>query len=256
MNTLVLNYNGKAITTSRLIAEKFEKEHKNALQSIDRLECSKEFKGLNFQPLEHKELHPSPIIQTREYVISRDGFMFLVMGFTGERAAKLKEDFIKAFNEMEKLLRANITQISRRELAQMIIQLEDEKERQQVQIQQQQKEIKELAPKAEYTETVLQSTDAHTTTTIAKELGMSAQSLNDILHRKGVIYKQDGNWVLYWKYQSMGYTKTRTYTYSKADGTGTSIQTVWTEKGRLFIHSLLSLSRALNQAVPNNALIN
>ncbi|WP_165176894.1 Rha family transcriptional regulator [Desulfovibrio sp. ZJ369] len=92
---------GKMFTTSLIVAQAFEKEHKNVLQSIQNLECSTQFNQLNFQPVEYKdakgELRPA-------YRLSRDGFAFLAMGFTGKKAAAWKEKFLEAFNAMERAL--------------------------------------------------------------------------------------------------------------------------------------------------------
>jgi len=108
------------------------------------------------------------------------------------------------------------------------------------QIELQKKELQASAPKIEYFEKVLQSGSTNTMTQIAKELGMSAFSLEKRLHEKGVIFKQSGQWLLYAKYQDKGYAKPRTHHYTKSDGsTGTNTITVWTESGREFIHSLL-----------------
>lgn len=96
--------NGKPTTTSLAIAERFGKQHKNVLQSIERLECPEEFNRLNFQPVAYKggngELRPM-------YAVTKDGFMFLAMGFTGKEAAAWKVKFIEAFNAMERQLLEN-----------------------------------------------------------------------------------------------------------------------------------------------------
>ena len=101
--------------------------------------------------------------------------------------------------------------------------------------------LMEAAPKVEYHDKVLTSTSTYNTTNIAKEFGMGAHSLNKILHEKGVQYKSGGQWLLYSKYQDRGYTRTVTNTYDNGHGeVHTRQQTVWTEKGRQFIHSLLT----------------
>lgn len=95
------------------------------------------------------------------------------------------------------------------------------------------------APKVDYYNEVLQSDSTYLTTHIAKEIGMSARELNKALYLNKVQYKQDDVWVLYAKYQDKGYTKTKTYTFYDREGNlQTSMQTVWTEKGRQFIHEL------------------
>ena len=88
---------GKVTASSRDIAKKFGKQHKNVIQSIELLDCSAEFKQLNFQPLKF-------IYRGQEfpyYEMTRDGFSFLCMGFTGKKAAIWKEKYIAAFNAME-----------------------------------------------------------------------------------------------------------------------------------------------------------
>lgn len=101
MSQLVLHYHDKITTTSLVIAEMFQKEHKNVLRSIEDLECSDEFRALNFELSSYKTLQNKKMPM---YYITKDGFMMLAMGFTGEKAAKFRERFIAAFNAMEKAL--------------------------------------------------------------------------------------------------------------------------------------------------------
>jgi len=115
-----------------------------------------------------------------------------------------------------------------------------EKERLQLQNQKQHEALQLSAPKVEYYNEVLSSTSTYTTTLIAKELGVSATALNRRLNELKIQYKQNDVWVLYQKYQSKGYTKTTTTTYTDSQGvTRTSMLTVWTEAGRFMIHELL-----------------
>jgi anti-repressor protein len=98
MNELVTTKNGKAITTSLKVAEVFERQHRTVLESIRDLECSADFTQQNFLLSEYKDStgRTLPV-----YELTRDGFTFLAMGFTGSKAAQFKEDYIKAFNLME-----------------------------------------------------------------------------------------------------------------------------------------------------------
>lgn len=102
------------------------------------------------------------------------------------------------------------------------------------------KENDTLAPKAQYTDEVLQSTSTFTTNQIAQGLGLTAIALNKKLKDLGVQYYQSRQWLLTAKYKDKGYTKTRVYTYvnRKTDNIETSQTMVWTEMGRMFIHSL------------------
>ena len=99
--SLVSNQNGTPITTSNKIANVFGKQHKNVLRAIEKLDCSTEFSQLNFEPAEYfdEQGKPRPCFN-----ITRDGAAFLIMGFTGEKAGKFKEDYINAFNWMQETL--------------------------------------------------------------------------------------------------------------------------------------------------------
>ncbi|HHP3594285.1 TPA: Rha family transcriptional regulator, partial [Escherichia coli] len=92
---------GKVVTSSLSVACYFRKQHKNVIQKIASLECSAEFTELNFQPSEYTDASGRKLPC---YQITRDGFAFLAMGFTGKRAARFKEAYINAFNQMEKQL--------------------------------------------------------------------------------------------------------------------------------------------------------
>ena len=113
MNELVFfgQETGQAVTSSRKVAEVFEKEHKNVLRDIDNLlnSCnsleineSSKLSGHLFE--EFYEEVPAPNGGTRKlryYLMNRDGFTLLAMGFTGEKALKFKLAYIEAFNLME-----------------------------------------------------------------------------------------------------------------------------------------------------------
>ena len=97
MNNIVLIKNQSAITTSILVAEKFERNHRDILRAIKKLDCSSGFTERNFTLSEYED---STGRKLPMYQMTKDGFIFLVMGFTGSKAAKFKEDYINAFNEM------------------------------------------------------------------------------------------------------------------------------------------------------------
>ncbi len=92
---------------SLFVAECFEKEHKNVLRDIQRITeptsgLSEEFRQLNFEPsyYRNKQNKKQPC-----YYLTRDGFTMLVMGYTGQKALKFKEMYIRRFNEMEELIK-------------------------------------------------------------------------------------------------------------------------------------------------------
>lgn len=103
-------------------------------------------------------------------------------------------------------------------------------------------QIKESAPKVKVYNDYISSSGTYTATQIAKEYGWGAETLNRKLKEMGIQYKQNGQWLLYAKYDGNNYTRSIPRTYTKSDGViGTQMQTVWTSKGREFIHEILPL---------------
>ena len=103
----------------------------------------------------------------------------------------------------------------------------------------QQQQLAAAAPKVAYVDNVLQSINTYTVQQIAKELDTTSNKLYTFLSEKKVLFRQSGTWMLTSKYNGKGYAKTRTYQYTRNDGTsGTKTYTVITEAGRAFIHQI------------------
>ena len=103
----LIHQNGERLfVTSRDISNRFGRRHDDVLKSIRNLECSPEFRRRNFaESVYHNSQNkPQPLFE-----ITRDGFVFLCMGFTGPQAALWKERYITAFNEMEQALRSKMS---------------------------------------------------------------------------------------------------------------------------------------------------
>lgn len=98
--------------------------------------------------------------------------------------------------------------------------------------------VLELQPKASYYDVILQSKSLVSVSQIAKDYGLSATKLNQLLNEWGIQYKQGGTWLLYQKYAPLGYTQSQTVEYN--GGEGSRLHTKWTQKGRLFLHNLLT----------------
>lgn len=100
--------------------------------------------------------------------------------------------------------------------------------------------IGELKPKADYTDRILQNKGLVTITQIAKDYGMSGQAMNEKLHEMKIIYKLGKQWLLYAKYHGKGYTHSETVDFTHKDGTpDVTMNTKWTQKGRLFLYNEL-----------------
>ncbi|MFJ3114945.1 Rha family transcriptional regulator [Pseudomonas protegens] len=101
MRKFVEARNGEAFTTSQNVADAFGKLHKDVLRKVESLECSADFTERNFTPSEYIDASGRRLPQ---WGMTKDGFMFLVMGFTGKKAAAIKEGYISAFNWMAEQL--------------------------------------------------------------------------------------------------------------------------------------------------------
>lgn len=101
MNQLVIIENEQVVTSSTLLAENFEKEHKHVLRDID----SYKKDVPNFGQMFFETTEPDSYGRDRRiYLMNRDGFSLLAMGFTGQKALQFKLEYIQAFNQMEKQL--------------------------------------------------------------------------------------------------------------------------------------------------------
>lgn len=122
MNEIVFrDANDQAVTSSLLVAEKFGKEHKHVLDSIRKLiegcaEISADpmFEETTYVNEQNGQVYPM-------FLMNRDGFSLLVMGFNGKKAIQFKLDYINEFNKMEKMIRDSIKPKSQLEILQMSI---------------------------------------------------------------------------------------------------------------------------------------
>lgn len=107
LNKLVCIHNDVAVCDSLQVAEKFEKEHRNVLQSIDNLliaenSAVKEMFKESTYKANNGQMY-------RKFYMNRDGFSVLTMGFTGQKALEWKLQYIDAFNRMESIIREKAT---------------------------------------------------------------------------------------------------------------------------------------------------
>ena len=232
--------NDQAMTNSLLVAEKFGKEHRHVLDSIRSILMTAENSALLSMFIE-STYYSSQNKELPMYVISRDGFTLLVMGFNGKDALSFKLEFMNAFNKMESMLKSDDYILAR---SQEILNNRLQLATQQVQIlestvEKQVEQIQLLAPKASYTDEVLQSTATYTLTQIAHDLGMrSVFELTGWCKSKGFLFQQSGQWQPTAKVAGKGYFTTRTARFFHSDGSvGSSLSTVVTELGRAWLHS-------------------
>lgn len=145
MTDIILStQNGEPVASSRQIAESFDKRHDHVIRDIDTIKKDVPNFGEMFFETEAPDSYGRP---QRTYLMNRDGFTLLAMGFTGKEALEWKLKYIQAFNAMEKQL-AQRPQLSRAELmAQALIAAHDE-------LEHKDRQIAELTPKGIFADAV------------------------------------------------------------------------------------------------------
>jgi Rha family phage regulatory protein len=223
------NKEGTLVVSSREIAEHFEKEHDKVRRDIKNLRESQPTKlGSDF-------FIESTYLSDRgrnypEYLLTRDGFSLLVMGFTGKKALEWKLKYIDAFNKMESALKNQnslaLPTTYKEALKQLLNQVEENE-----------KLIEEnntLKPKANYHDEVLKKTNLISTSIIAKDIGFSsATKLNQLMFENKIIFREGGVWKPYANYE---WLMTDCYAdYESYDAPNSQPLLKWTEKGRMWI---------------------
>ena len=236
MDEIILrNEHGQIVTSSRDVAEKFGKERKHVNETIKKLMVENSTVKDMFILTQYKSSRGR---MENEYLMNRDGFSLIAMGFTGKKALEWKLKFINAFNSMEEKLKSG-NYLSDEEKWKLQLFSKDALE---VKIAHEKlcelevaKATAPLIPKAEYHDNVLNKDGLITATVIAKDLGLrSAMRLNQIMNRNGIIYKNSsGTWCPYAKYEWLINEKYADYQSYENDNSAPCLK--WTEKGRKWI---------------------
>ncbi len=186
----IINQEGNLVVGSREVAKNFEKRHDNVLKDIDDL-IKGSPQNLGYLFIESEYMHKQNKQVYREYLLTRDGFTLLAMGFTGKKALEWKLKYIEAFNKMEQALKEKDKplQIDSKFLYQLAEQLE-EKEKQ---IAEQQREIEH---KTEVIKGVTDDIDIYTKRNVLNKVvrykgANFAERWNELYERFREVYSVD-----------------------------------------------------------------
>lgn len=217
MNNLVFKgQNNQVLTNSLLVAEKFGKKHYHVMDSIRNLLNSHEKSGQYFVLDTYIDNSGK---ENPMYVMNRDGFTLLVMGFTGEKALQFKMDYIEAFNKMEQTIHFGGFSVPSTFREALILAA-----KQQEQIEEQQKKIEQDAPKVLFADAVSTSQRSCLVSELAKIIQQNGVNIgqnrlfqwlrdNGYLCAKGQYYNQPTQ-----RSMEMGLFEIKQTTINKPDG--------------------------------------
>ena len=202
MNDLVASidvkeYEGQPVVSSREVANNFEKQHKHVLECIENLKEGVAEKSADLF-IESKYQHPQNKQWYKEYLLTRDGFSLLVMGFTGAKALQWKLKYIEAFNKMEQYIKEQKPKLPttyKEALQHLLVQVEEnerlalENKQQTKVIEKQSEVIGEMAPKAEYFDALVDNNLLTNIRDTAKELGIKERTFTEWLIQKNLCYR-------------------------------------------------------------------
>ena len=202
MNNLVASidvkeYEGQPVVSSREVANNFEKQHKHVLECIENLKEGVAEKSADLF-IESKYQHPQNKQWYKEYLLTRDGFSLLVMGFTGAKALQWKLKYIEAFNKMEQYIKEQKPKLPttyKEALQHLLVQVEEnerlalENKQQTKVIEKQSEVIGEMAPKAEYFDALVDNNLLTNIRDTAKELGIKERTFTEWLIQKNLCYR-------------------------------------------------------------------
>ena len=188
------------------------------------------------------------------YSLTKEEWLYVATKFNDEARARLvvrwKEleeenapQVPKTFREALLLAADQQERIERLEMANKEKSLEIAKKEEVIEAQTQQ--IEYVKERLSYFDMILNDTSLMSVTSIAKDYGIGAVTLNQWLNELGVQYKQGDKWLLYYQYQAQGYTSTKMIPICDRNGCVIRYKshTEWTQKGRLFIYNLLKTKR-------------
>lgn len=223
--------NGQKMVSSRDVAENFEKEHKDVIRAVENIKAQ----NCALTSMFFKTTYTAGTGKAYPmYLMNRDGFSLLAMGFTGSKAMEWKLKYIQAFNAMERKL---TTPESDEMILSRAVLIANKKveQLQSTNIQLVQENAK-LKPASDYAHAVLMSDEKLTVKQIAQNYGMTSQKLNSILEEMGIQYKVNKQWILYRKYQGKGYVVGVPFDIGNGK---TKERTYWTRKGQAFLYKKL-----------------
>lgn len=240
----ILIQDGRPMADSRDVAAAFDREHKVVLRSYRNLECSDDFRRRNFAPFKIKDLTGESLSHV---LMTKNGFSFLVLGFTGAAAAVFKEQYIERFDAMETALRQPAAPVLPQTLPEALRLAADLAEK----VQRQERAIAVLEPRSNALATIAEGVGSFCIRDAAKLLQMVETGLRGYLASNRWIYKREagGEWVPFAERERQGWMTTKVIPVDT--GTGKP----WNKpQARITCAGLTILAQRFGKPVPPEAM--
>lgn len=229
----LISENGQVVVSSREVAENFGKEHRNVIQSIENISAENSAVTQMF----FKTTYTAGTGKSYPmYLMNRDGFTLLAMGFTGKEALEWKLKYIDAFNQMEQKLTNPEPESTEMLLSRALIAANSVIDTERKKVKALEAENAKMKPDSDYAKAMLLSDESLTTTQIAMNYGLTARKLNKILEKMGIQHVVNKQWIPYKKYLGNGYVVGHPIELPNGK---TKEVTRWTRAGQKFIYSKL-----------------
>lgn len=160
------------------------------------------------------------------YLLTKQGCEFVANKLTGKKGNLFTAQYVSLFNTMQAKQQKPDSYM-----------IDDPIKRAKRWIEERQA-YNELKPKAEYYDTQMHNPGLMSVTEIAKDYGMSARALNDLLHDLHVQFKRGNHWILYQPYADKGYAQYEGFSFNDNKGVRNNLK--WTQRGKKFIYDLLA----------------
>jgi len=216
---------GRAVTTSLAVAERFGKNHKHVLRDIENLGCPDDFNQSNFGLIDYTDKRGR---KQKAVSMTRDGFTVLVMGYTGADAMQYKIAYISAFNALEEQAKKPALDLTDpHQLLQYYATKQVEMKR----------ELDAAAPAIEYHEAHKATDDEMCLTayakTVSKDIKLTYNKICQKYMYKRFTNKGEGFWVPLAEYSRKDWFTQRVTAIPRSDGTVSEKATpLITSKGR------------------------
>lgn len=230
----LISENGQVVVSSREVAENFGKEHRNVMRDVENIISQGVLKNEQTPMFFKTEyVHEQNGQSYPMYLMNRDGFTLLAMGFTGKEALEWKLKYIDAFNQMEQKLTNPEPESTEMLLSRALIAANSVIDTERKKVKALEAENAKMKPDSDYAKAMLLSDD---TTQIAMNYGLTARKLNKILEEMGIQHVVNKQWIPYKKYLGNGYVVGHPIELPNGK---TKEVTRWTRAGQKFIYSKL-----------------